>query len=137
MTEANVVAGALDRVVEELSTARRLLDEAYSIGLWSKSDDCSDNRRKRQCLRETDWAISGALRALNGLPAPVDAIARDLRALVAVVEPLPDTVTDTMGTNGELDATISRMSDEVDGLSKRAARLSAELARFDQFDPSV
>ena len=127
MTEDYVVADALDRVVEELSTARRLLDEAYSIGLWNKSDDCSDNRRKRECLRETDWAISGALRALNGLPAVVDAIAGDLRALVAVVEPLPDSVTDTMGANGDLDGTIGRTSDEVAGLSKRATQLSAEL----------
>jgi hypothetical protein len=125
------VAEAVGRAVEELKTAKRLLDEVYTIGLWSKSDDCSDNRRKRQGLRETDWAVSGAQRAVASIAAPLrderlDALEADLRALVARIEPLPDTVTDTMGDNLALDSTVSSLSDEVERLQEWASLLAAE-----------
>lgn len=129
---ADIVA-ALERVLEELKTAKHLLDEVYSIGLWSKSDDSSDNRRKRQGMRETDWAVSGAHRALTALrprlqevPEPLHALERDLGSLVAVIEPLPETIIDTMGENFALDSAINNISEEVTRLSARASQLAAE-----------
>ncbi|HEU4888787.1 MAG TPA: hypothetical protein VFV49_12950 [Thermoanaerobaculia bacterium] len=121
----------MKRVLEELETAKRLLDEVYSIGLWSKSDD--DNRRKRQGMRETDWAVSGAHRTLTALrprlqevPEPIHALERDLGSLVAVIEPLPETIIDTMGENLALDSAINNISEEVTRLSARASQLVAE-----------
>jgi hypothetical protein len=131
-TPPNIV-DALARVTEELDTARRLLDEVYAIGLWSKSDDSSDNRRKRQGLREADWAVSGALRALTelrshepGQPVPLNTLENELRTLVRVLEPLPDTVTDTMGDSGNLDSAIGESSTKVLALLKMASELAAE-----------
>lgn len=132
--ELALVAEALSRVLAELETATRLLDEVYSIGLWSKSDDCSDNRRKRQGMRETDWAVSGAHRALKGLrprlreiPEPLDALERDLASLVAVIEPVPETISDIMADhNPALDSAHYRISGEVTRLSERASQLAAE-----------
>jgi chromosome segregation ATPase len=133
MSDDRVALDALARVMEELSTARRLLEEVSAIGLWSKSDDSSDNRRKRKGLRETDWAVSGALRALTELrshqsdvPASLSTLEDELRVLVGVLEPLPDTVTDTMGENALLDSAISNISDKVSELLERASRLAAE-----------
>jgi len=133
MSADRVALVALARVMEELSTARRLLEEVYAIGLWSKSDDSSDNRRKREGLRETDWAVSGALRALmelrshhSDVPAALNTLEDELRVLVGVLEPLPDTVTDTMGENALLDSTIGKVSDKVSELLERASRLAAE-----------
>jgi chromosome segregation ATPase len=122
---------ALTRAVEELETAKRFLGEVSTIGLWTKSDDSSDNRRKRQGLRETDWAVSGAQRALAAVAAPLrnerlEALETDLRALVARLEPLPDTVSDTMGDSPSLDATILSLSEEVTRLRERASLLAAE-----------
>lgn len=131
-TPPNLV-DALARVTRELEMARRLLDEVYAIGLWSKSDDSSDNRRKRQGLRETDWAVSGALRALTELrahepdqPVPLNVLEQELRLLVGVLEPLPDTVTDTMGDSGILDSAISASSTKVLELLTMASDLAAE-----------
>jgi len=132
--ELAAISDALKRVMGELETAQRLLDEVYSIGLWSKSDDSSDNRRKRQGMRETDWAVSGAHRALKGLrprlreiPEPLDALEGDLAALVAVIEPVPETILDTMADhNPALDSAHYRISEEVTRLSERASRLAAE-----------
>lgn len=128
-----LIADALERVVAELSTATRLLQEVYVIGLWSKSDDCSDNRRRREGMRETDWAISGAHRALTTLrqhlqeiPEAIDNLERELQALVAVVEVLPDTVSDTMGDTLALDVDINRTSESVAKLSEQATGLAAE-----------
>lgn len=121
------IAEALHRVVQELQTASRLLSEVYTIGLWSKSDDSSDNRRKRDGLRETDWAISGAHRALRDLQsdsAELVALERDLHALVLEVEQLPGMVSDTMGENLTLDSAIREISQKVTTLMERALRMT-------------
>jgi len=127
------VGGALARVMAELDKARRLLAEVYGIGLWSKSDDASDNRRKREGLRETDWALSSALRELTDLrshhpniPASLGTLEDKLRALVGALEPLPDTVSDTMGESRRLDSTISEISSEISNLMEKASHLAAE-----------
>jgi hypothetical protein len=131
-TEPPTLGDALARVQAELSTAIRLLNEVYSIGLWVKSDDSSDNRRKRQALRETDWAASGALRALTTLtqqgdvPASIHGLEQELRMLVAILEPLPNTVTDTMGENLALDSIVGNASNKASELLQRAAQLAAE-----------
>jgi hypothetical protein len=130
-TEPPTLGDALARVQDELSTAHRLLNEVYSIGLWTKSDDSSDNRRKRQVLRETDWAASGALRALTALqqsdvPASIHDLEHELRMLVAILEPLPDTVTDTTGENPGLDSIVGNASDKASELLQRAEQLAAE-----------
>lgn len=130
--EPPTLGDALARVHEELSTAHRLLNEVYSIGLWTKSDDSSDNRRKRQALRETDWAASGALRALTTLPqqsdvpASIHGLEHELRMLVAILEPLSDTVTDTMGEDSALDSIVGNVSEKASELLQRAAQLAAE-----------
>ena len=129
----NDVTAALRRVIEELSTAERLLAEVYSIGVWVKSDDCSDNRRRRRGLRETDWAVSAAHRALTALPREsvrdaLSALAQDLQALVAVLEPLPDTIPDTMGDNLDFDVTVSELAKRVTALQERTRQLLTESA---------
>ena len=130
--EPPTLADALARVQAELSTAIGLLNEVSSLGLWVKSDDSSDNRRKRQALRETDWAVSGALRALTtlpqqgGVPASIHDLEQELRMLVAILEPLPDTVTDTEGENPALDSIVGNASDKASELLQRAAQLAAE-----------
>ena len=124
------VRDALASVVEDLSTAARLLEEASVIGLWSKSDDSSDNRRKRQGLRETDWAVSGALRALTDLhsahlevPAQLHELEQELRTLVAEVEPLANMVTDTMGVNFSLDSAMMAAARKISEVLEQAAQL--------------
>jgi hypothetical protein len=130
--EPPTLGDALARVQDELRTAHRLLSEVYSIGLWSKSDDSSDNRRKRQALRETDWAVSGALRALTALSehgdvsASIQGLEHELRMLVAIIEPLPNEVTDTMGENLVLDSIVGNASDKASELLQMAAQLAAE-----------
>ena len=126
-------ADALGRVMKELDTALHLLEEVDVIGLWSKSDDSSDNRRRRQGLREADWAVSGALRALTDLrahqpdiPATLSALEAELRVLVGVLEPLPHTVTDTMAETGPLDVAIREISREISRLLETASQLAAE-----------
>lgn len=135
------VAEALIRVTQELDTARRLLGEIYSIGLWSKSDDSSDNRRKRNGLREKDWAVSGALRAITELrsyqpdsPESLNKLEDEMRALVAAVEPLPDIVTDTMGEDGVLDSAIGHISEKVSELLTMASDLAEENRRVSAED---
>ena len=128
--EPPTVGDALTRVQAELSTALRLLNEIYVIGLWAKYDD--NNRRKRQALRETDWAASGALRALTTLPqqgdvpASIHDLEQELRMLVAILEPLPETVIDTMGENPALDVIVGNASRKAEELLQRAAQLAAE-----------
>lgn len=129
------VGEALARIVTDLSTAARLLEEVSVIGLWSKSDDSSDNRRKRQGLRETDWAVSGALRALTDLrsenvdvPAELHELEQELRTLVAQVEPLPEMVTDTMLVNFALDSAMIVAARKVSELLPRVEQLRQDLA---------
>lgn len=128
---------ALASVVNDLNTAARLLEEVSVIGLWSKSDDSSDNRRKRQGLRETDWAVSGALRALTDLrsadvdvPAQFQELEDELRTLVAQVEPLPDMVSDTMGVNFALDSAMIAAARKLSELQPRVVQLRQELAGY-------
>ena len=121
----------LASAVGDLETAHRLLAEVYSIGLWSKSDDCSDNRKRREGLRETDWAVSGAQRAVAAVRAQLqdarlDALEDELRSLVTALEPLPDTVSDTMLETSALDAAISPLSDQIARLRERVSVLAAE-----------
>lgn len=56
---------ALERVAESLGTAARLVNEADTIGLWMKSDDCSDNRRNSR-INAGSEALAGA----NGCAHP-------------------------------------------------------------------
>jgi hypothetical protein len=130
----------------DLKKAQGLLGEVYSIGLWSKSDGCSDNRQKRQGMRETDWAVSGAHRALKELrprlqevPETLVALEQDLAALVAVIEPLPETIIDTMLETPALDSANYRISAEITRLSERASQLAAEYSQripSEQGEPS-
>jgi hypothetical protein len=128
--EPPTLGDALARVQAELSTAIGLLNEIYVIGLWAKYDD--DNRRKRQALRQTDWAVSGALRALTTLPqqgdvpASIHDLEQELRMLVAILEPLPDEVIDTMGENPALDSTLGNASRKASELLERATQLQGE-----------
>ncbi|HEV7239064.1 MAG TPA: hypothetical protein VGQ36_07450 [Thermoanaerobaculia bacterium] len=125
----------LRRAQEELSSANRLLSEVYSIGIWVKADDCSDNRRKRTGLREADWAASGAYRALNeiecewpDLQTAVNSLAQEVDAIVRALEPLPDTIPDTMGDNLELDCTVSTLAGQVEALRERVEAILADCA---------
>jgi hypothetical protein len=118
---------ALEYACECLDRAEALLNEVDTIGLWVKSDDSSDNRRKRTALRETDWTLSGAVRRIDGVLPGVPAVRvvltelRDeLRKLVAAVEPLPDLVTDTMDKNPELDDCVRRLREEIARVRERA-----------------
>ena len=127
-------AEALARAIAELETAKRLLEEIASLGVWFRSDDCSDNRRRRQGLRETDWAVSGAQRALAGIPtelrdARLDALETDLRSLVARLEPLPDTVSDTMADDDlPFYVAVRGLTDEVERLHQRAIAFAGAAA---------
>ena len=124
---------SLTRVDEELHNAARLLQEADVIGLWSKSDDCSDNRNKRRLLREADWAVSGALRAVaefqdsqDGWQAAVASLSDRIRALVELLEPLPPMITDTKLANPHVDGAIQTALDEIARLIEQTAMLSGD-----------
>ena len=115
---------ALRRVVEQLDLAGRLLAEVYSIGVWVKSDDSSDNRERRKRLRETDWAVADAHRAAASVDSSAaQDLARDLMALDAIIEPMPDTISDTMADNLGFDAMISELQEKVAALLERARKL--------------
>lgn len=122
-------AEALAYAILELDAARKLLEEIASLGLWFRSDDSSDNRRRRQGLRETDWAVSAAQRAIAGIPAELrderlDALEADLRSLVARLEPLPGTVSDTMADDDlPFYVSVRELSDAVERLHARAVEL--------------
>ena len=79
----------MSRVIEQMELASKLLEEAGSVGLWIKADDCSDNRERRRLLREADWAASDAFRHATECK-------EELRVLLESLEPLPDMVTDIM-----------------------------------------
>lgn len=133
----------LRRAGDELSSANGLLSEVYSIGLWVKADDCSDNRRKRTGLREADWAASGAYRALNAIECEwpeirtsVNGLAQEVDAIVRALEPLPDTIPDTMGDNLELDSVISTLAGQVEALRERVEAVLADCANRTAQDQS-
>lgn len=91
-----MIADALSRAIEQLEKADQLLSEVFSIGLWTKSDDCSDNRQRRKFLREVDWALSDAYRALSGVrvehpedQTEVDALRSDLHPWWRSSRPFP------------------------------------------------
>jgi len=111
-------AALLQRAVEQLELAKRLLTEADNVGLWIKADDASDNREKRTKLQEADWAASDAQRALAAAGAADD----DVRALVAILEPLPDMVTDAMLSNPALDEKVRDALARVDDIAERLRR---------------
>jgi len=130
MAQTTRLIQTLKYVVECLDRADQLLNEVDTIGLWVKSDDCSDNRRKRTALRETDWTLYGAVAKINNLLPDVPAaqvalgqLCERLRKLVAVAEPLPDRVTDISDKDPELDKIIRDMRDEIAELRDRAQLL--------------
>jgi len=121
----------LSRAIEQLEKADKLLGDVFSIGIWTKSDDCSDNRERRRGLREVDWAVSDAWRALSSvgvaypvLQREVDALLTEIRSLVATFEPLPDSITDIMGENPALDVTIMESREKLGVLIARMEKLS-------------
>ena len=116
--EAPSIQDLLRRAEEQLSLAERLLSEAGSIGLWVKADDSSDNRRRRTALREADWAVSDAYRALNAIEV-ASPLAEEAQAIVRLLEPLPDTIPDTMGDDRALDSTVSTINEQVRALRER------------------
>jgi len=102
--------------IDYLRQAAALLDEVQSIGLWSRADDCSDNRRRRQALREADWAVADAYRRLVALPSE---LASEAKAIDEMLEVLPDLVTDIMlNLPPELDAQIDAARTRIELLMK-------------------
>lgn len=121
MSERPDVEYVLQRILWELNRAEELLSEAYTIGVWVKADDSSDNRRRRKVLREADWEVSAAARNAAGVS---EELAKDLQALVKQLEPLPDLVTDTMIDNPpELDSRIGQAREQLTGLRERVEGL--------------
>ena len=118
----------IQRAIDQLELAARLLADVYSIGVWVKSDDCSDNRNRRKGIRETDWAVSDAYRAAASVDSPeAQALARDLKALVAVLEPIPDTISDIMAESLDFDVMISDLQKKVENLLERARQIAPPL----------
>ncbi len=95
-----------EQLREILEKTAALLNEADNIGLWSKSDDSSDNRNKRRLLREADWKSSEGVRALQAAGAEHAQLEADFRELMHFLESLPDEVTDWMGANPQLDSKV-------------------------------
>lgn len=136
MSSADRAAAAeeLVRVARTLGLLGERLAEADTIGLWSKSDDSSDNRRKRQWLMEADWDASYVNRTLAGfLPLAGDAraelqpLADAAAELQAMIEPLAGLVTDTMVANYDLDVRLTRARGKTAELQAQVATLLASL----------
>ncbi|HEX8674074.1 MAG TPA: hypothetical protein VF710_19405 [Longimicrobium sp.] len=134
MSSADRTAAAdeLVRVARTLASLNERLAEVDAIGLWSKSDDSSDNRRKRQGLREADWDASYVNRVLaEFLPlaaetrAELQPLADAAAELQALIEPLAGLVTDTMGIHYDLDVRLSHAREKAAELQARAAALLA------------
>jgi hypothetical protein len=127
-------AEELARVARTLGLLGERLAEVDAIGVWSKSDDSSDNRRKRQGLMEADWDASYVNRVLaEFLPLAGDArlelqpLAGAAAELQALIEPLSGLVTDTMGTNHDLDVRVSQARERTAELQARVAALQTSL----------
>jgi len=125
-------ADELVRIARTLGLLGERLAEVDTIGLWSSSDDSGDNRRKRQGLMEADWDVSYVNRALaDFLPlagearAELQPVADAAAELQALIEPLAGLVTDTMGTNHDLDVRLSRARARTEELQGRVAELLA------------
>jgi len=123
---------ALDKVIEYLDDAERILREVDSIGLWVKSDDCTDNRQRRRGLRDADWTVAGAVRKIASVRIPsvqplIDALAKDLGELDQFLEPLPDLVSDIMDRNPDLDGKVGKALDEIGKLRDRARSLRSRI----------
>jgi hypothetical protein len=113
----------MNRVIEQLELASRLLDDVFSIGVWSESDDSSDNRNRRKGIREVDWAVADAYRSAASIETPeAQALARDLLALDKIIEVIPDTISDTMAKGAGFDATVLDLREKVAALLERARR---------------
>jgi hypothetical protein len=93
-----------------------LLNEADYVGLWVKSDDCSDNRNKRRLLREALREATDGVDAAAAAPERNAELERELSELVAMLQPLPGIVTDIMGDNPQLDLQIMLAKDKVERL---------------------
>jgi hypothetical protein len=135
MSSADRAAAAeeLVRVARTLSLLSDRLAEVDTIGLWSKSDDSSDNRRKRQGLTEADWDASFVNRVLTEfLPLAGEArqelqpLADAAAELQALIEPLAGLVIDTMLTNYDLDVRLSRAREKTADLQAQVAALLAD-----------
>jgi len=134
MSSADRAAAAeeLVRAARTLGLLSERFAEVDTIGLWSKSDDSSDNRRKRQGLREADWDASYVNRVLTEfLPlagearAELQPLADAAAELQALIEPLAGLVTDTMGTNYDLDVRLSHAREKAAELQGQVATLLA------------
>jgi hypothetical protein len=129
-------AEELVRVARTLELLTERLAEVDTIGLWSKSDDSGDNRRKRQGLREADWDASYVNRVLTGfLPlagearAELQPLADAAAELQALIEPLAGLVTDTTGIHYDLDVRLSHAREKAAELQARVAALLAEFRK--------
>jgi hypothetical protein len=132
MSSADGVAEELERVARTLGLLSERLAEVDTIGLWAKSDGSSDNRRKRQGLREADWDVSYVNRVLTEfLPLAGEAreelqpLADAAAELQALIEPLAGLVTDTMGTNYDLDVRLSQARERTAEIQAQVAALLA------------
>ena len=134
MSSADRAAAAdeLVRVARTLGLLSERLAEADTIGLWSKSDDSSDNRRKREGLRGADWDVSYVNHVLTEfLPLAGEArpelqpLADAAAELQARIEPLAELVTDTMETNYDLDVRLSQARERTAELQAQVAALLA------------
>jgi hypothetical protein len=97
---------ALTSAMGALDEAHALLAEVDGIGLWSGSDDDSDNRHRRAGLREADWAVSRAHREIRECVAQgrelrhrLEPVEAELAELVRFMESLPELVSVTRDPN--------------------------------------
>lgn len=132
MSSPDRAAEELQRVARTLSILSERLAEVDTIGLWSKSDDSSDNRRKRQGLKEADWDASFVNRVLTeflplaGETRPdLQPVADAAAELQEMLEPLAGLVTDTMLANYDLDIRLTRAREKTAALQAHVARLLA------------
>jgi hypothetical protein len=129
-------AAVLDRVAENLVNAHQIVNDVYVIGVWSTSDDSSDNRQRRKGLREADWAASGASSKLRSFETTEPELQRDfalldadIRAVVADLELLLDTVSNIMDSTLALDVSINDAKAQIEALRERCLGIASEYIR--------
>jgi len=110
LSKEQLAIAFLGLATEKLETAKRLL-----------TGDGRSDRQKRKKLREAHSAASDAGRTLATFPSQWPELENDVRALVALLEPRPDTVLDE-----QLRAGRERLND----ISERARQTLASAAPY-------